>query len=256
MRGVILSGGFGSRLLPLTEIINKHLLPVARVPMIFHPIKRLVEAGIDSILIVTGGNCPDGFLSLIKDGSHLGAKNVYYAYQQGAGGIAAALKLAKDFVGNDDFAVVLGDNIFLDSLKDHVYSYQNALDDDGNRLFEGRAKIFLSKVPDPTRFGCPEFDPADDDKTGCRRITRIIEKPTVAPSQYAVTGIYFYPSTVFDEVIPNLKPSHRNELEVTDINNHYLAQNKLDYVILKGGWSDAGTWPSLEEANKLFFTNL
>jgi len=249
-KAVLLAGGAGVRLLPLTEVINKHLLPVGREPMIFHPIKRLVEAGIDSILVVTGGNCPDGFLSLLKDGAHLGAKNIYYAYQQGSGGIAAALKLGKEFVGKDDFAVILGDNIFLDSLKQYVYSYTHALDDDGNRLYEGRAKIFLSKVSDPTRFGCPEFSPDDSTK-----IVRIIEKPTVAPSEYAVTGIYFYPPSVFDDVLPNLKPSVRGELEVSDINNYYLSQNKLDYAILKGGWSDAGTWPSWEEANKLFFTN-
>ena len=252
-KAVVLAGGAGSRLSPLTEIVNKHLLPVGRVPMIFHPIRRLVEAGRDSILVVTGGNCPDGFLSLLKDGTHLGAKNIYYAYQQGSGGIAAALKLAKDFVGSEDFAVILGDNIFLDSLKDHVREYQNTIDDEGNRVYQGRAKVFLSKVPDPTRFGCPEFDPVD---TGdYRRIIRIIEKPTVAPSQYAVTGIYFYPASVFNDVIPHLKTSARGELEVTDINNYYLSQNKLDYAILKGGWSDAGTWPSWEEANKLFFTN-
>jgi glucose-1-phosphate thymidylyltransferase len=255
MKAVVLAGGAGTRLLPLTEIVNKHLLPVGRVPMIFHPIRRLVEAGIDSILVVTGGNCPDGFLSLLKDGTHLGAKNIYYAYQQGSGGIAAALKLAKDFIGNEDFAVILGDNIFLDSLKNHVNLYKNATDDDGNRLFEGRAKVFLSKVSDPTRFGCPEFEAGDEDLTaGQRKIIRIIEKPTVAPSPYAVTGIYFYPPTVFTEVLPWLKPSLRGELEVTDINNYYLSLNRLDHAVLSGGWSDAGTWPSWEEANKLFFT--
>jgi len=176
-----LAGGTGSRLSPLTEIINKHLLPVGRVPMIFHPIQKLVEAGIDQILVVTGGNCPDGFLSLIKDGTQLGAKNVYYAYQQGAGGIAAALKLAKDFVGDESFAVVLGDNIFLDSLKPHVAAYEQQPD-------KGRAKVFLTKVPDPTRFGCPEFDPEDSTK-----INKIIEKPVHPPSNYAVIGVYFYP---------------------------------------------------------------
>jgi len=235
-----LAGGTGSRLSPLTEIINKHLLPVGRVPMIFHPIQKLVEAGIDQILVVTGGNCPDGFLSLIKDGTQLGAKNVYYAYQQGAGGIAAALKLAKDFVGDESFAVVLGDNIFLDSLKPHVAAYEQQPD-------KGRAKVFLTKVPDPTRFGCPEFDPEDSTK-----INKIIEKPVHPPSNYAVIGVYFYPPTVFEEVLPSLTPSARGELEVSDINNHYLAQDKLDYAILEGGWSDAGTWPSWEEANKLF----
>lgn len=242
MLGVILAGGSGSRLSPITEVINKHLLPVGQEPMIFHPVRKLVEAGIDRILVVTGGNCPDGFLSLVKDGTHLGAKNVYYAYQQGSGGIAAALKLAKDFVGDENFAVILGDNIFVDSLKDHVHEYSRF----GGTL--DRAKVFLSKVSDPTRFGCPEFD-----KDG--KLIKIIEKPKDPPSQCAVIGVYFYPPTVFDEVIATLKPSARGEMEVTDINNYYLEQGRLDYAILEGPWSDAGTWPSLHEANQILRSN-
>lgn len=243
MLGVTLAGGSGSRLAPITEVINKHLLPVGQEPMIFHPVRKLVEAGIDRILVVTGGNCPDGFLSLIKDGTHLGAKNVYYAYQQGSGGIAAALKLAKHFVGDENFAVILGDNIFVDSLKEHVHEYSRF----GGTL--DRAKVFLSKVSDPTRFGCPEFD-----KDG--KLIKIIEKPKNPPSQYAVIGVYFYPPTVFDEVISTLKPSARGELEVTDINNYYLEQGRLDYAVLEGPWSDAGTWPSLHEANQILRSNL
>jgi glucose-1-phosphate thymidylyltransferase len=233
MRGVILSGGNGTRLLPLTEAINKHLLPVGQEPMIFQPIRQLVAAGIDEILVVTGGNCPDGFLTLLKNGSHLGVKDLYYAYQEGAGGIAEALKLAEKFVGDEPFAVVLGDNIFTGSLKEAVDSY------DGNG-----AKIFLYEVPDPKRFGCPAFD----DKGN---LTQIIEKPADPPSNYAVIGIYFYPPSVFKDVIEDLKPSARGELEITAVNNYYLEQGKLDYSVIDGKWSDAGTWPSYAEANRI-----
>ena len=234
MRGVILAGGNGTRLLPLTEAINKHLLPVGEEPMIFQPIRQLVEAGVDDILVVTGGNCPDGFLTLLKDGSHLGVKNLYYAYQEGAGGIAQALKLAEKFVGAENFVVVLGDNIFTGSLKEHV------------KNFEGKdtAQVFLYEVKDPCRFGCPQFD--TDGK-----LLRIIEKPKNPPSDYAVIGIYFYPPSVFTEVLPQLKPSARGELEITDVNNHYLANGKLKYAIIDGHWSDAGTWPSYKEANRI-----
>lgn len=234
MRGVILSGGNGTRLNPLTEAINKHLLPVGREPMIFQPIRQLVAAGIDEILVVTGGNCPDGFLTLLKDGSHLGIKDLYYAYQQGAGGIAEALKLAEKFVGDEPFAVVLGDNIFTGSLKDEVASF-TSLDS---------AKVFLYEVADPHRFGCPVFDTEG-------KLTEIIEKPKIPPSNYAVVGIYFYPPTVFTDVLQTLKPSGRGELEITDVNNYYLKQGKLQYGILGGKWSDAGTWPSYAEANKI-----
>lgn len=240
MRGIVLAGGNGTRLLPLTEIVNKHLLPVARQPMVFHPVKKLVEAGIDTILVVTGGNCPDGFLTLLKDGTQLGAKRLYYAYQNGSGGIAEALKLAKEFVGDEDFAVILGDNIFTDSIKSAVDAYRAS-----NITGEKRAKVFLYEVTDPGRFGCPEFDASN-------KLVKIIEKPKNPPSNYAVTGVYFYPASVFTEVLPHLIPSSRGEYEVTDINNYYLSQGRLDYAFLKGGWSDAGTWPSWEDANKLF----
>ncbi len=233
MRGVILAGGTGSRLMPLTEAINKHLLPVGQEPMIFQPIRQLVAAGIDEILVVTGGNCPDGFLSLLKNGSHLGVKDLYYAYQEGAGGIAEALKLAEKFVGEEPFAVVLGDNVFTGSLQEAVATYKG----------EG-AKIFLYEVPDPKRFGCPAFD-------GSGNLTEIIEKPADPPSNYAVIGIYFYPPTVFKEIIDGLKPSARGELEITAVNNYYLQQGKLDYSVIDGKWSDAGTWPSYAEANRI-----
>lgn len=236
MRGVILAGGFGKRLLPLTEAINKHLLPVGREPMVFHPIRKLVEAGITEILIVTGGDCSDGFLTLIKDGKHLGVKQLYYAHQVGAGGIAEALKLGQSFVGKESFVVLLGDNIFTEPLTPHIQEYQ--------KTTGSRARVHLIKVPDPQRFGCPKFS-ADG------KITEIIEKPQTPPSDYAVVGIYCYPSSVFTEVLPHLRPSKRGELEVTDINNYYLRNGRLDHGVLKGQWSDAGTWPSWEEANRI-----
>lgn len=238
MKAVVLAGGTGTRLRPLTEAINKHLLPVGREPMIFHPIRKLVEAGIDEILVVTGGDCSDGFLTLLKDGKHLGVKQLYYAHQVGAGGIAEALKLGQTFVGADRFAVLLGDNIFTDSLAPHVQEYQKTV---GNSR---RARIHLIGVPDPQRFGCPKFDDKDT-------LVEIVEKPLVPPSSYAVVGIYFYPPCVFTEVLPFLRPSSRGELEITDINNYYLRNNRLDCGYLTGRWSDAGTWASWEEANRI-----
>lgn len=243
MRGVVLAGGFGSRLAPLTEAINKHCLPVGEEPMLFHPIRRLVEAGIDEILVVTGGNNPDGFLTLLKNGdcpphADLGVKTLYYAYQEGAGGIAEALKLAEKFVGDEPFAVVLGDNIFTGDLKPHVDKYL-ASDPVANDL----AKIFLYTVNDPRRFGCAAI------KDG--HITEIIEKPQNPPSNYAVVGIYFYPPSIFREILGDLKPSARGELEITDCNNHYLKHSRLQYGVLDGKWTDAGTWPSYAEANRV-----
>jgi len=237
MRGVILAGGFGSRLSPLTDAINKHCLPVGREPMIFHPVRKLVEAGVDEILVVTGGNNPDGFLTLLKNGKHLGVKNLYYAYQEGAGGIAEALKLAEKFVGDQPFVVILGDNIFTGSLAKHVANAEI-------EAASGFARILLYQVDDPERFGCPVFGDSG-------KIEKIIEKPSPAPSNYAVVGIYFYPPTVFQEVLGHLKPSLRKELEITDVNNHYLYEGRLRHGILEGKWSDAGTWPSLEEANQI-----
>lgn len=243
MKAVILAGGFGTRLAPLTQAINKHLLPVGREPMIYHPIKKCVEAGIDEILVVTGGDCADGFLTLLKDGSHLGVRQLYYAHQVGAGGIAEALKLGQSFVGNDVFAVLLGDNIFTDSLKPHVDSYLERVNP-RTKAKTDYAQIHLTEVRDPERFGCPVFN--EDGQ-----ITEIIEKPKPAPSNYAVVGIYFYPPTIFEDVLPKLSPSGRGELEITDVNNHFLRSGKLAYRKLHGKWSDAGTWPSWEEANQI-----
>ena len=240
MKAVILAGGNGTRLKPITDTINKHLLPVGREPMIFHPIKKAVEAGITEILIVTGGDCSDGFLTLIKDGKHLGVKQLYYAHQVGAGGIAEALKLGQSFVGNEKFVVLLGDNIFTEPLTPHVQEYQ--------KTTGSRARVHLIKVPDPERFGCPRLSPEG-------KILEIIEKPTKAPSDFAVVGIYFYPHTVFTEVLPHLRPSKRGELEVSDITNFYLRNQRLDHGFLKGQWSEAGTWPSWEEANRIMQKN-
>jgi glucose-1-phosphate thymidylyltransferase len=210
--------------------------------MIYHPIRACVNAGIEDILIVTGGNCSDGFLTLLQDGKHLGVKQLYYAHQVGAGGIAEALKLAESFVGDDNFTVILGDNIFTANLKPHVEKY---LQNPKSRFvsFVERAQIHLYEVDDPERFGCPEFLEG--------RISKIYEKPETPPSNYAVVGVYFYPPTIFTEVLPHLKPSKRGEIEITDVNNHYLSINKLDHSILGGEWSDAGTWKSWWEANNI-----
>jgi len=234
MRGVILGGGFGTRMRPVTEAINKHLLPVAGLPMIFHPINSLVEAGIKELLVVCGGNCSDGFLTLLKDGKHLGLERLYYTYQVGAGGIAEALALAEDFITKDTepFAVVLGDNIFSDSIKPQVKYYLDH--------HKGTAQIHLISVKNPQDFGCPKFEDT--------KLVDIIEKPKDPPSNYAVTGLYFYPQDVF-QIIKTLKRSERGELEVTDINRAYLKQDRLHYRFLEGEWTDAGKWDSYLRAN-------
>jgi glucose-1-phosphate thymidylyltransferase len=212
--------------------------------MLFHPVRRLVEAGIDEILVVTGGNNPDGFLTLLKNGNcpphaDLGVATLYYAYQEGAGGIAEALKLAEKFVGDEPFAVVLGDNIFTGDLKPHVDSYLESAPGTTDR-----AKILLYEVEDPERFGCPDID-----ENG--KIIKIIEKPASPPSNYAVVGIYFYPPSIFYEILDDLEPSSRGEYEITDVNNYYLKKNRLLHGVLDGKWTDAGTWPSYAEANRV-----
>lgn len=240
-KAVILAGGFGTRLAPLTQAINKHLLPVGREPMIYHPIKKCVEAGITEILVVTGGDCADGFITLLRDGQHLGVKQLYYAHQVGAGGIAQALKLARGFVGEDaNFAVLLGDNIFTDTLAPHVKKYQEYIKGQDS---EEVAQIHLTESDSPERFGCVEFDENGE-------IVKIIEKPKNPPSNLVVTGLYFYPQSIF-QILPSLKPSVRGELEITNVNNHYLDSGCLISSNLEGRWTDAGTWPSWEEANRL-----
>lgn len=233
MKGVVLAGGLGTRLHPLTKVTNKHLLPVYMKPMIYYPIESLVEGGIDEIMIVTGGNNAGDFLKLLGNGKEFGLAHLNYAYQEGEGGIAEALSLCRAFVDKDKVAVVLGDNIVEKSIRKHVEAY---------RQQEEGARILLKEVPDPERFGVPTLD-GD-------RIIGIIEKPKDPPSNFAVTGIYFYDSQVWD-VIDSLEPSKRNELEITDVNNFYIEQGTMEYCILDGWWTDAGTFDSLKRASDL-----
>jgi len=234
MKGVILAGGYGTRLSPLTNVINKHLLPIYNKPMIFYPIEKLVQAGIDQIMLVIGGNNSGSFLELLGNGKDFGLKEICYSYQRKAGGIAEALNLAKNFVGNDKVCVILGDNVFQDDIKDFVDKFKK------QKL---GAKILLKKVHDPERFGVAFFD----DKG---RVIDIVEKPRNSDSNYAVTGIYMYNSDVFD-IILTLKKSDRGELEITDINKNYLQRGILTSDIINGWWTDAGTIESLSKANEL-----
>lgn len=233
MKGVVLAGGLGRRLAPLTAITNKHLLPVWDRPMIFYPLRSLIEAGLDEVLIVTGGQNPGDFMRLLGDGRRFGFKRLHYTYQQGQGGIADALRLAADFAGDNPICVILGDNILEHSLRAQVDAYRK----------QGRgARVLLKRVKDPTRFGVPEF-------TG-NRLARIVEKPRTPPSPYAVIGVYFYDRQVFD-IIDSLRPSARGELEITDVSNAYLRRAQLTHGIINGWWSDAGTFESLHHAATL-----
>jgi glucose-1-phosphate thymidylyltransferase len=233
MKGVILAGGLGKRLDPLTRITNKHLLPVYNKPMVYYPIETLVGAGIEDILIVTGGNHAGEFLRLLGNGSEFGLKHINYTYQKGEGGIAEALGLAKHFVDNDKVVVVLGDNIIEKSIKKYV--------DDFDKQSKG-AKVLIKEVEDPERFGVPEIKG--------QKIVNIEEKPKKPKSKYAVTGIYMYDKRVFD-IIKTLKPSDRGELEITDVNNDYIARGEMTFSILAGWWSDCGTYESLLRASNL-----
>src|SRR5574338_479439 len=201
MKGIVLAGGLGTRLHPLTKVTNKHLLPVYNQPMIYYPIRTLINAGIDDIMIVTGGNSAGDFLRLLGNGKDFGLKHLNYTYQQGEGGIADALSLVQHFADDEPVCVVLGDNIIEGSIRKAAEDYKNQ---------NGGAKILLKKVHDPQRFGVPEFDG--------ERVIRIEEKPKNPKSDYAVTGIYFFDGQVF-EVIKTLQPSERGELEITDVNN-------------------------------------
>lgn len=233
MKGVILAGGLGSRLRPLTKVTNKHLLPIYDRPMIYYPLQTLVGAGIDEIMIVTGGSNAGDFLRLLGNGRDFGLKHIDYTYQEGEGGIADALRLCEHFADSDPICVVLGDNIIQQSIAPYA------------RRFEaqgGGARVLLKEVDDPERFGVPEID-GD-------RIVRIDEKPEVPKSRYAVTGVYFYDARVF-EFIATLKPSKRNELEITDVNNAYIAANAMQYDVLEGWWTDAGQFESLHLAATL-----
>lgn len=233
MKGVILAGGLGSRLRPLTLVTNKHLLPVYDRPMIYYPIQCLLNAGINEILLVTGGEHAGDFLKLLGNGKGLGIKDLHYTYQEGEGGIAEALKLAEDFAEGGKVAVVLGDNIIEKNIRPAVGDFFSQ---------RSGAKILVKEVPDPHRFGVAETD-GD-------RIVRIVEKPKEPKSNLAVTGIYFYDNDVFD-IAKTLKPSSRGELEITDVNNHYIERGDLSYDILEGWWTDAGTFESLHRASCL-----
>jgi len=232
MKGIILAGGLGSRLYPLTHITNKHLLPIYDQPMVFYPIQTLVQAGVKEVLIVTGGPYAGHFLRVLKNGKGLGLDHLEYAFQEGEGGIAAALSLAEDFADGGSITVVLGDNTTDTDISSAV------------RDFKEGATVFLKKVPDPQRFGVPVFDQND-----LKKIIQIEEKPKNPKSNYAVTGLYIYDNHVFD-VIKTLKPSSRGELEITDVNNYYLRKGKLRWSELKGFWSDAGTFESLFRSNR------
>ncbi len=233
MKGVILAGGLGTRLYPLTKVTNKHLLPVYDKPMIYYPIQTLINAGIDDILIVTGGNNAGDFLRLLGNGKEFGLRHINYTYQQGEGGIAEALGLAEFFANGDGICVVLGDNIIEKNIRKAAEAFQKQ---------KGGAKILLKEVPDPHRFGVAELK-GD-------RIVGIEEKPKQPKSKYAVIGIYFYDPTVFD-FIKTLKPSDRGELEITDVNNRYIEKGSMTYDVLQGWWTDAGTFDSLLRANQL-----
>ena len=233
MKGVVLAGGLGTRLFPLTKITNKHLLPVYNKPMIFYPIETLIKAGITDILIVTGGNHAGDFLKLLGNGKDFGLKHLNYTYQEGEGGIAEALALAEDFADNEPMVVILGDNIIEEDIKKIVHDFHQQ--DKGS-------KILLKEVEKPERFGVAEV------RNG--RIIHIQEKPEKPKSHYAVTGVYMYTSCVFD-IIRELKPSERGELEISDVNNTYIQRGEMTYYILKGWWTDAGTFESLFRANCL-----
>jgi len=232
MKGVILAGGLGSRLYPLTHVTNKHLLPIFDQPMVFYPIQTLVKAGIKEVLVVVGGPFAGHFLRALKNGEDFGLDHLEYAFQEGTGGIPAALSLAEDFADGGPVTVILGDNTTDADIS-------RAVDD-----FQGGATIFLKKVADPQRFGVPVFG-----QDNPKEIVQIEEKPKKPQSDYAVTGLYIYDNRVF-KIVKTLKPSSRGELEITDVNNWYLEKREMRWFELKGFWSDAGTFESLFRSNQ------
>ena len=233
MKGVVLAGGLGTRLRPLTSVTNKHLLPVFNQPMIFYPIQTLVNAGITDIMVVTGGNSAGDFLRLLGNGKAFGLKHLNYTYQEGEGGIAEALSLVEHFAAGEPVCVVLGDNIIESNIAHAVSAYRE----------QGKgAKIILKRVSDPQRFGVPKLDG--------KRVVRIEEKPKVPQSDYAVIGVYMYDSNVYD-IIRTLEPSGRGELEITDVNNAYIDRNEMTWEELDGWWTDAGTFESLLRASNM-----
>jgi len=233
MKGVVLAGGLGTRLLPLTRVTNKHLLPVYNKPMIYYPIECLVNAGIRDIMLVTGGDSAGDFLKLLGNGRQFGLDDLHYTYQEGEGGIADALRLAQHFADGDKIVVVLGDNVIEKNIRGAV----------GDFFTQRRgAKILLKEVDDPERFGVAEVRGS--------RVAGIEEKPSEPKSKYAVVGIYMYDAQVFD-IVQTLRPSGRGELEITDVNNAYISQGTMTYEILDGWWTDAGTFESLLRATNL-----
>jgi glucose-1-phosphate thymidylyltransferase len=233
MKGIVLAGGIGTRLYPLTRVTNKHLLPVYDKPMIFYPLQTLVDAGIRDILIVTGGQNAGDFLRLLQNGKEFGLQQLSFAYQEGEAGIADALRLAEPWAKGDKICVVLGDNIIEGDIREAASAFEQ---------LEKGAMVMLKEVPDPERFGVPVFEQG--------RIVRIEEKPKKPLSSYAVIGIYFYDGTVFDR-IRTLEPSGRGEYEITDINNSYIADGTLKHTIQEGWWTDAGTFESLWHASNM-----
>jgi glucose-1-phosphate thymidylyltransferase len=233
MKGIVLAGGTGSRLMPLTKITNKHLLPIFDKPMIYYPVETLVEAGIQDLLVVTGGRNAGDFLRLLGNGKEFGLKHINYAYQEGEGGIAEALALAEHFAEGDKVCVVLGDNIIEKSIKNVVEDFKRQ---------ERGAKVLLKEVHDAERFGVAEING--------KRIVSIEEKPAKPKSKYAVTGVYMYDETVFDKT-RTLTPSARGELEITDVNNAYIKEGNMTFGYLEGWWTDAGTFESLIRAANL-----
>jgi glucose-1-phosphate thymidylyltransferase len=233
LKGVVLAGGLGTRLRPLTSVTNKHLLPVYNQPMIYYPIQTLVNAEIKDIMVVTGGSSAGEFLRLLGNGKAFGLKHLNYTYQEGEGGIADALSLVEHFAAGEPVCVVLGDNIIEGNILSAVNAY---------RTQGGGAKIILKKVPDPQRFGVPRLDG--------NKVISIDEKPKVPQSDYAVIGIYMYDGEVYD-IIRSLIPSGRGELEITDVNNAYIARNQMTWEELEGWWTDAGTFESLLRAGMM-----
>jgi len=233
VKGVVLAGGLGTRLMPLTKVTNKHLLPIYDRPMIYYPIQTLVNAGIRDIMLVTGGSNAGDFLKLLGNGKEFGLRHLNYTYQEGEGGIADALRLAEHFADGEAICVVLGDNIIEGNIAHAAETF---------RQQKIGAKILLKEVKDPQRFGVPVLEG--------ERVLKIEEKPAHPRSAYAVTGLYFYDARVFD-IIKTLKPSGRGELEITDVNNAYIAAGTLTWDLLEGWWTDAGTIESLHLANQL-----
>lgn len=222
MKGVILAGGTGSRLFPITKVTNKHLLPVYNKPMIYYPIECMVKAGIDEVLLVTGGNNSGDFIRLLGNGREFGLKNLNYTYQDGAGGIAQALGLAEHFADGDSICLILGDNILEYTIIESAKRFRH----------QGQgAKVLMSQVENPKAYGVAELD-GD-------RVISIIEKPANPKSNWAVIGVYFYDENVF-KIVKELKPSARNELEITDVNNAYIARGEMTADKVKGFWADAG----------------